>query len=362
MTRWAAETLVGLQVNLFRGYYDGFSAEISLPDGDRSSWTLAPPPLESLKAAAGPQEQGKQLFQWLFQGVEDTYRRGREWFDPVFPAEAGSPLRMRFCLGLDSQAAVLYQFPWETLYDEKRPEFLSLSLAFSRLLRMRVPRSSPVPERPLRLLAAGAAEGVPEDKKDLLQVLRVDEPLTLARLKQEQQPGYHILHLWARATPQGSAEGLTLAADGGNEEVVPFARVAEAVAPKTGKPPALVFWAMPSAAAGPGAAVTANLAAALLEAGVQAVVTAPGGRALGQFTRQFYEVLLETGAVDVAVAAARSLIHVPGQWGWTYPLLYPATWTGFAWPNSQGQWDWTYPVLYLRTAEAQLFQRPLASF
>jgi hypothetical protein len=345
---------VCLEVNLFRGYYDGFSAEISLPDGERSTWTLAPPPLDSLKSAAGPQEQGGQLFQWLFHGAEDAYRRGREWFDPPFLPEAGAPLRMRFRLGLDAQAAVLCQLPWETLYDAKRQEFLSLSLAFFRFLRVRVPKSWPVPERPLRLLAgAGPTGGVGAETaataavlqqaaggggKDLLQVQRVDEPLTLARPAAAQQPGYHVLHLRARAAAQGDREGLILTGDEGTEEFVSAARLAEAVAPKTGKPPALVFWAVLSSAGGPGAAVQASLAPALLEAGVQAVVTVPDGPTLEGFTRQFYEVLLQTGAIDVAVAVARSAIHVPGQW------------------------DWAYPVLYLRSAEAQLFQPFRVSF
>jgi hypothetical protein len=350
MTPWAAETLVDIQVNLFRGYYDGFSAEIVLPDGDRSSWTLLPPPIESLRTAAGPQEHGRQLFEWLFQGVEDSYRRGREWFDVPFPPAPDSPLRMRFRLCPDLQATVLHDLPWETLYDPVRQEFLSLGLAFARLMRVRAARSWPVAERPLRLLlGAGPAadtlaatgspvaglENVPGENG--LQVISVDDPLTLDRLKAEQQPGYHVLHLRARAASQGTESGLTLAGVGGNEEWVSGARLAAALGGGTGKAPALVYWEAPADAGGSAGPVPGTLPVGMLEAGVQAVLTVPAGPALAPFTRRFYEVFLATGTPDVAVAVARAAVH------------------------AQDQWEWTYPILYVRTGDAQLFHPSLVS-
>jgi len=44
---------------------------------------------------------------------------------------------------------------------------------------------------------------------------------------------------------------------------------------------------------------------------------------LTAFMERFYRVLLETGAMDVAVAEARKVLFLaaPGNWEWTWPVL-----------------------------------------
>ena len=83
----------------------------------------------------------------------------------------------------------------------------------------------------------------------------------------------------------------------------------------------------------------APLGQMLVAGGVQAVlaVHAPlPKQELLTFTEAFFGDLLRTGIIDTAVMAARQGIYKPGDWAWSFP------------------------VLYLRTSDAVLFQPFLA--
>ena len=73
--------------------------------------------------------------------------------------------------------------------------------------------------------------------------------------------------------------------------------------------------------------IAADLDAAItraMEPGVRAVIAIQAPMEAGlqnRFSDHFFTALLKTGAIDVAVTAARAKIHEPREWAWTYPVL-----------------------------------------
>jgi CHAT domain-containing protein len=100
--------------------------------------------------------------------------------------------------------------------------------------------------------------------------------------------------------------------------------------------PYLVFLATPGTNGQSESGGLMRLAPMLLATGVQAVVVVPSAMqpdALRLFTECFYEELLRSGTIDIAVADARKRVF----------------------ENNSSSADWSQPVLYLRTPDARLF-------
>jgi len=179
----------------------------------------------------------------------------------------------------------------------------------------------------------------------VLKLDRLREPPTLARIQdavriQPSRAGenvYHIVHLLAPAAFHDDQGYLILPDDAGRAQEVPFKAVADAIV-SSDPPPRLVFLAVPLTTRGQEGVTLVDQAQMLIEAGVQALVaieppiSAPN---LLRFIRHFYDTLMRTGVIDVAMAEARAEIYNPDN------------------PNN---WEWTYPVLYMRTPDSRLFQ------
>jgi hypothetical protein len=87
--------LYDVEINLFLSHYEGLTTEIRLPDGERLSRRLLPPPISALRDASNPRAYGIQLFDWLFQGeTGDAFRRV-QWL----AQEQGCGIRLRLGLG-----------------------------------------------------------------------------------------------------------------------------------------------------------------------------------------------------------------------------------------------------------------------
>lgn len=354
-----------LEIRIFSKSADGYPAEIRLVDSLVRD-TLSPRRIESfgrLSSHSEPRVYGIQLFDWLFRGkLRDALRHAQLLADvPSRQSNASSTIgsgHIRLRLWLDPQSPELHRPRWEGLYDPDVNEPLSLSMAFSRFMITQLPRGGIVWDRPLRMLLVTAnlddVEGLDryqlgqidaslerrilkEATRPLGQFLHLDRMqgnATLEKIGRSEQEGYHIFHLVAHAVFLDERGYLVLTDDEGRADLVPFEAVVDTIA-HSSSPPYLVFLAVPLRSREQSGGTLVNLAPMLIEAGAQAVVAVQGpidAESLQHFTERFYASLTQGGAIDVAVAYARSAIYDPKRW------------------------EWTYPVLYMRTPDAQLFQ------
>src|SRR6185369_14063573 len=167
--------------------------------------------------------------------------------------------------------------------------------------------------------------------------LDVDKPTgaaTLDNLRRQLESGYHIIHVLAHATLVNVQGCLILEGVDGKATGVPFDEVAKVIDHSSREAPYFVFLATPMTASDQVGETLVRLAPMLIEAGVQAVVAVQApmdNHKLWLFIERFYNVLIRTGVIDMAMAEARTRIYSPEQW------------------------EWAFPVLYMRTPDAQLF-------
>jgi hypothetical protein len=158
------------------------------------------------------------------------------------------------------------------------------------------------------------------------------------------QKGCHILHLEAQATCEGDQGFLLLPGDDGQMTKMPYETIVDAIASQK-RSPYLVFLSTAWAAEAEGIEPQRRLAPMLVEAGVQAVVAIEApirAEFRERFVARFYDLLLQTGSIDLAVSTARAWIQDPESQSEDRP----------EWSH----WDWVHPVLYMRTPDAQLFE------
>jgi hypothetical protein len=337
------QSLDDLEIRIY-ATADGYTAEIRAPDGSAASCEMPPFPFESRDLSSlAPRSYGIELFRWLFQkDVLDLFRRSR-WGAESYSRSAGPVGGLRLRLWLDREAGPVHGLRWEALYDPERDAPLAAETAFSRFVRSPAPYGWPVRERPLRvLLAAADPEGLAElevrgigsildrlagtgtvqQVRPVLEVDRLFDDPSLQDLQERLRRRYHILHLWARTT----ADGSLVIRSGGLPQQIPFRDVAKALLSPDAAPH-LVFL-VPGGLVEPTAEEKlADLATALLDAGAQAVVVLQGTideKELLIFTERFYDVLLRSGTIDVAVTEARTKLYNidPESWGWTAPALH----------------------------------------
>lgn len=347
------QSLDDLEIRIYAAS-DRYTAEIRTPDGSNASCEMAPFPFESRDPSPlDPRLYGTKLFHWLFQkDVFDLFRRAR-WGAESYNRSAGPAGGLRLRLWLDREAGPVHGLRWEALYDPERDAPLAAEMAFSRFVRSPAPYGWPVRERPLRVLLAAAdpegpakldlsgidsilsrVAGAGSVPRTMLEVDRLLDDPSLEELRERLGKHFHILHLWARTTGDGSL--LMRVRRGERPQPIPFRDVAKDLLIPDATPH-LVFL-VPGGFAEPTAEKKlADLATALLDAGAQAVVVLQGE--IGEtelliFTERFYDVLLRSGTIDVAVTEARNKLY-----------------------NSKPEsWAWAAPALYVRVAEGQLFQ------
>ncbi len=328
-----------------------YTAYIRRPEREMVFTRLGSLPLQSLGEASDPLTYGERLFQWLFQDeVGEVFSYARKLVsEPTRGFK--SPIRLRLRLSLDLSSAELHHLRWESLYTPDGSQPFSLTTAFSRFMHIIGPYNLPIRERPLcmRLIIsnpeginqfaldkiARALEKIEEAKHPALKLDQLREPPTLARIQdavriQPSRAGenvYHIVHLLAPAAFHDDQGYLILPDDAGRAQEVPFKAVAGAIV-SSDPPPRLVFLAAPLITRGQESVTLVDQAQMLIEAGVQALVAIEppiGDSNLLRFIRHFYDTLMRTGVIDVAMAEARAEIYNPDNWEWAYPVLYMRT-------------------------------------
>jgi hypothetical protein len=242
----------------------------------------------------------------------------------------------------------LSELAWEALCVDPREQPISLSAAFSRWVPERTPSRPAAWDRPIRiLLIVSNPEGLQRFDLDSvdrsversvvqraesqlagrMQVNRLYRP-TLQDIRNEERNRYHITHFLAHTSVEGDRCGVLLADDEGKAVLVDLADLADAISLPTEVPaPQLVFLALPTNGEALHGRVLMTLASLLIRGGVQSVVvlSAPiEPELLTRLMTSFYEVLIDTGAIDVALTEARKQIFLerPDSWDWTWPVLF----------------------------------------
>lgn len=297
-----------------------------------------------------PVAYGQYLFSLLFpqasallQGYQQTlaFLRGKG-------KEEGLRFRLNVAPGVPPTVQDLV---WERLHDGQQPLAASPGVAFSRYLAVGKPLGTALQGRPRLLVAISAPPDLPRyglTPIDLPQVRSalerhfqahlggriayeffdrpVDRPLTAGALLELLQTGtFHALHLVAHGLPPGlQAAGLVLQSANRLAAMVSEQEVAKIF---RGSPKLLLVTLIACHSSAPsGFDPFQGLAGRLVDLGVPAVVAMRreiSFEAAELFSQHLYRSLAVSGAVDVAVSAARQqLALAPGLQEWDVPVLF----------------------------------------
>lgn len=359
---------VDLQLRLYPRAGDVYPVELTTDGEQHARGTFAAGNLP-WEPTTDPAEEGRRLFAALFAS--------RELRDAWVAARAQSKHR-RVRLWLDALA--LHALPWELLHDGDAFLAAGAHTPFSRYLPTAEPWGGAIRARPLRALAVISNPDdldvfnlMPLDiitERDILQAsgkLRgtsrfadhhapesswsnsvsfsfpeadfLEPPVTLVRLEDALQRGYHILHYVGHGYFNAKKEqaALYLQNDDGSTAVVRDTTLLD-VLKRLAKPPRLIFLAACQSAT-PGTSGHLGLGAKLVAAGVPAVV-AMRERITPQTTRTltstFYARLAEHGTVDLALNEARSHLLTTGDVNAAIPALWMRLRSGQLWEEDTG--------------------------
>jgi len=326
-----------------------YLAMMQLSDGSGHLAGLPPLPL-TWGEIKDPHEYGLQVFNWLFAEGSDLrkgFLQARQYAESL-ERTVPSRGRIRLGLSLDKNGPELHRVRWEAMYDATKSTELALDMPMSRVVREGRPLLWPIIERPLRMcvvisnprgLEAVGCEPLDVSlEKELINEAVADvstlviwrtlapDPSVgeVASAISEMRP--HIVYVLAHAIYGTDGQGSLLFSSGvASPQQLPFSEFASLLVPAHGEAPYLVVLALPQKARVDNINSLALLGQMLVGAGVQAVVAVhaplPKDQLL-RFTEGFFDDLLRTGIVDTAVMAARQSIYKPGEWTWTYPVLY----------------------------------------
>jgi hypothetical protein len=353
-----------MELRLARSYATGiYQVVLRTWLGDEAWQELAAPPPELSEAnpeSVDPRVYGEMLHTWLFQGrIREAFERAR-WSTPsrssfaAISAEGG--IRFLVALAEDLPPEII-RVRWEALHVPDGYLPLSMSTAFSRLIRVRAHPSPPLSPTPLRMLQIIAnptglgAYGLQELDSPVwnfmdsvtkrpwgqsMELSRLGPAPTLDQVRATLQKSYHVVYVAAHVLFDEKGTGLILANNTGQAMLVPVEAMIDHFVPTDQPAPSLVFLATPAPSSTSGGQPWFGLVSRLLRAGVRFVITLHGPLEpwrLAQFNESFFNSLLQTDLIDVAMATARF---------------------GMLEPDRLSSWEWTYPVLTLRTHGASL--------
>ena len=322
---------------------DAYQAQLTTSSGQTLTATLDGQPNLPPPGTGAPLDYGTRLFEWVFRG---ELRNGFQMLKELSRGSESEWPAMRILLKLEPDSP-LAELIWETMCPSPSDLPIAASAAFSRYLHSTTPSRPVVWDRPIRILLIVAnPEGLQRfDLDSVDQTLersvlqgaeqQLEGRIVVKRLlkaqlddiRREEHVGYHITHLLAHAIPKDGRGGVVLADSMGKATIVSLDEVAEAIAsPQDVTAPYLVFLALPVNGEAPHGRVLMELSGLLVRAGVQSVVVLQAPiepDSLMTFMEQFYRVLLDTGAIDVAVAEGRKkmFMNAPTSWDWTWPVL-----------------------------------------
>ena len=268
----------------------------------------------------------------------------------------GLPRHIR--LWIDPAAADLHTLPWELLHDDDVWLAANAGTLFSRYLPVDQPWRGALTAYPIRVLVAisnpndcaelGLAPVDVQQEQTLLQdaleIFRshnyiqltfLKAPVTLARLDEALQSGYHVLHFLGHGTfdTQRGQAALYLQDHDGHAQLVNDEDFSAMLRRQLVRPH-LVFLAACQSAARATETALVGLGPKLVDVGVPAVVAMQenvGATTVQKMTPFFYKALMQYGVVDYALNTARSILA--------------SSWHSDAW----------MPVLFMRLKEGKIW-------
>ncbi|SNY52483.1 CHAT domain-containing protein [Paractinoplanes atraurantiacus] len=298
------------------------------------------------------QELGTTLFDLLFTGDVRTL------FDTTRQQAALRGSRVRLVLRV--RPPELAALPWEFLYDQRRDDYLGLSMPLVRFPEVMDPVRPLRVEPPLRVVALSARPRTLDEIDAAAERANLETAISgldrRGRVTLDWATGetwrdllnalgrgqWHVLHLVGHgAYDEGHGEGVFfLATEGGASYPLRASRLAQIAAlhPSLG----LIVLNSCESATGSADDPFSSTATTLIRRGVPAVLAMQfdiSDRAAVEFTRSFYAGVASGLPLDVAVRNARLELS----------LAFPDT------------LEWGTPVLFLRQRDGQVFEVPARS-
>lgn len=346
--RPSADDFADLQIRIFPRDETGYLVEMALNVGNVFPRGYADAELDAWAPGHDPTVSGQQLFDLLFA---DRVLR-ENWVEA-----RGHSRRRRIRLWLDLDARELHALPWELLHDGRTLLAANAETPFSRYLPIAREWGSALQTRPVRVLAAisnpddlsehGLSPLDVETERQTLQnacaslplsdfsISFLDPPITLERLENALQSGYHILHYvgHGKFDPKKQKASLVLQDEAGNAAMVAEDTLAGMLERQRTRLRLIVLVACQSAARATSDAFL-GLAPQLVAIGVPAVLAMQDNVSIvsaRKFSATFYQRLLEHGQVDVAANQARSRLLTTDRPDAAVPVLFMRLKSGRLW-------------------------------
>jgi hypothetical protein len=346
-----------LEIRIAPRQGDAYPVEITLGSGQEFSGRLAASILPWISSGDSAAD-GRNLFQALF--ADPALRTA--WAE----ARGQSPQR-RIRFRIAAAAPELHAIPWELLRPDDAASNAALSAdadtPFSRYLAVSKPWGSAVEERPLRVLAFISSPNDIEEAFDLTSLdldveqaalekvfLTLDEneveldflapPVTLERIEEALQTGYHILHYVGHGafSKRRQQAALYLQDEEGETNIVLDTDFIEMLERQTVQAcPRLVFLASCQTATRSTANAFLGLAPQLVTIGVPAVIAMQDFVAIEtarKLSLTFYKRLAEHGMVDCALNQARSVLLTADHPDAAAPVLFMRLKSGQLWEDT----------------------------
>lgn len=344
----ATPTYADVEIRIGQREANGYPVELTLNHEQEFDGGYLDLTIVDWVRTADPVADGHHLFAQLFADA----RLHAAWNEI-----RGQQSQRRVRLRIDADAPELHALPWELLREEGIPSLhlaASDAVPFSRYLAGRAMSTSPILQRPVKVLLAVAdpeslgdfgLSTINRDEEDKvlrsglagiadLQLDLLAGPCTLAKLEAMLRNGYHILHLVAHgAYDKASGESVLYLADDANQvkrvtgaelAVMLSNQLAEVDARREDKLRLLFLASCQTAKQNPADPFRA-VAPALIQAGVPAVLAMQDliqVQTARQFSQTFYQELLRHGLVDLASNRARAKLQSGGRPDWGVPVLF----------------------------------------
>jgi hypothetical protein len=330
----------------------GYKVEMTL-NGEQAIEGRLSPDVVAFIPSGDPRAEGQRLFDTLFadKDLREAWGEAR-----------GQSKQRRIRLRIDARE--LRSLPWELLRDDDDILAAQADTPFSRYLATEQPWGGAIAARPIRVLAVISNPTDLKEKYDLpsadvsveTSALRValapspsqgegrgedvsltflPAPITLARLEEALQQGYHILHFIGHGAfnEKKQQAALYLQNDEGTAQRVSDDEFA-GMLKRLSAPPQLIVLAACQSATQAQTATFSGLSPKLVQIGIPAVVAMQDNVTVltaRQFSTKFYRRLLEHGTVDRAMNEARSLLITNGRFDAAVPVLFMRLRDGRLW-------------------------------
>ncbi|MBN1874430.1 MAG: CHAT domain-containing protein [Anaerolineae bacterium] len=354
------QNFVDLEIHIHKLEAAGYPVEVTLDHDQVYLGGYLTADIVSWVLSGNTIEDGQHLFKALF--ADDQPKSA--WIAARQRA-SDQNVERRVRLRIDVNAAELHALPWELLYvpDENILISAAPGTPFSRFLPVALPWRGEVEDATIRVLVAIsnpddlekyklASLDVAQERATLADVMKaedegknayaleitfLDTPITLERLEEALQDGYHILHYLGHGVfnQRRQQAALYLQDEAGHAKITRDDELVQMVARQQIRP-LLIFLAACQSAVRSTRDAFLGLGPKFIQAGVPAVVAMQDFVAVEtarKLNRRFYQRLVRHGQVDKAMNEARSVLMSAGHSDAAVPALLTRLKYGGVWSS-----------------------------